>query len=313
MKNFKGLQYGDYLIEEYIGKSTWRAKCQKCGLERTYKTANIKPERENGGQCPCSKSGVEKGMRFGRLTILERDLTKKDREGISWLCKCDCGNITSVKTKHLKSGNTKSCGCYSLDKASENIQKWNEEHNEDLVGQVFTKLTVIRLATEQEIFNRPRGQRYWLCQCECGGQHVASTSDLKAGKVASCGCMNSKGEAIIAKLLTESNISFCKQITFENLKSESNKPYAFDFAVLKDGVVYYLIEFDGIQHFDPNHQFGEKFEAFSKIQLRDTIKNNWCAQQNIPLIRIPYTKLETLTIKDLLLETSKYIVKGEVM
>ena len=46
MKNFKGLQYGDYLIEEYIGKSTWRAKCQKCGLERTYKTANIKPERE---------------------------------------------------------------------------------------------------------------------------------------------------------------------------------------------------------------------------------------------------------------------------
>lgn len=45
MKNFKGLQYGDYLIEDYIGEGTWHAKCQKCGLERTYKTASIKPKR----------------------------------------------------------------------------------------------------------------------------------------------------------------------------------------------------------------------------------------------------------------------------
>lgn len=313
MKNFKGLQYGDYLIEDYIGKSTWRARCQKCGLERTYKTDNIKPERENGGQCPCSKSGIEKGMRFGRLTVLERDLTKKDKEGISWLCKCDCGNITSVKTKHLKSGNTKSCGCYNLDRALENIQKWNEEHNENLVGQVFTKLTVIRLATDQEAFNRPRKPRYWLCQCECGGQHIASTSDLKMGKVASCGCMNSKGEAIIAKILFESNISFCKQVTFDDLKGESGKHYAFDFAVLKGDTIQYLIEFDGIQHYDSTRQFSKDKEAFEEIKRRDSLKNKWCEEKRIPLIRIPYTKLETLRIDDLLLETSKYIMKGKVM
>lgn len=253
MKNFKGLQYGDYLIEDYIGKGTWRARCQKCGLERTYKTANIKPEREKGGQCPCSKSGIKIGDKFARLTVLSRDLTKETGDGIFWNCVCDCGCLASVRTKDLKSGNTKSCGCYNKDKAIENIRQWNEKNNEDLKGQVFTKLTVVRLATEQETFNRPRGPRYWLCRCECGGEHVASTSDLRMGKVASCGCMNSKGEAVIAKLLTESNISFCKQITFENLKGKNNKPYAFDFAVLKGGSVYYLIEFDGIQHFDSNH------------------------------------------------------------
>ena len=313
MKNFKGLQYGDYLIEDYIDKSTWRAKCQKCGLERTYKTVNIKPERENGGQCPCSKSGIEKGMRFGRLVVLERDLTKKDREGISWLCECDCGNITSVKTKHLKSGNTKSCGCYNKDKAIENIRQWNEKNNEDLVGQIFTKLTVIRLAAEEEIERRPKGPRYWVCQCECGNTHIASTSDLKGGKVASCGCMNSKGEAIIAKILFESNISFCKQVTFDDLKSESGKPYAFDFAVLKGGAIWYLIEFDGIQHYDPTRQFGKDKETFEKIKMRDSLKNKWCEEKHIPLIRIPYTKLETLRIEDLLLETSKYIMKGKVM
>ena len=86
MKNFKGLQYGDYLIEDYIGKGTWRAKCQKCGLERTYKTANIKPERENGGQCPCSKSGIKIGDKFTRLTVISRDLTREIGDGIFWNC-----------------------------------------------------------------------------------------------------------------------------------------------------------------------------------------------------------------------------------
>lgn len=313
MKNFKGLQYGDYLIEDYIGKGTWRAKCQKCGLERTYKTANIKPERENGGQCPCSKSGIKIGDKFARLTVLSRDLTKEPGDGIFWNCVCECGCLTSVRTKDLKSGNTKSCGCYNKDRAIENIRQWNEKNNEDLMGQIFTKLTVTRLATEEEIERRPKGSRYWVCQCECGNTHIASTSDLKGGKVASCGCMNSKGEAIIAKILFESNISFCKQVTFDDLKSESGKHYAFDFAVLKDGAIWYLIEFDGIQHYDPTRQFGKDKETFEKIKRRDSLKNRWCEEKYIPLIRIPYTKLETLKIEDLLLETSKYIMKGKVM
>lgn len=313
MKQLQGTQFGDYIILDYLGKGTWHAQCQNCGLERTYKTANINPERPNGGRCTCKASGINIGDVYGRLTVVKRDLTQKDKEGISWICQCECGAFTSVKTKHLKSGNTKSCGCYNKDKAIENLQQWNKENNEDLTGRTFTKLTVIRLATEEEVFSRPQKNRYWLCQCECGGTHIASTSDLKMGKVASCGCMNSKGEAIIAKILTNSNLSFCKQITFEDLKGKNNKLYAFDFAVLKDGLIHYLIEFDGIQHSDPKHQFDGKLDTFLKIQERDIIKNNWCAQRNIPLIRIPYTKLETLSIEDLLLDTSKYIMKGKVM
>jgi hypothetical protein len=125
--------------------------------------------------------------------------------------------------------------------------------------------------------------------------------------------MNSKGEAIIAKILFESNIGFCKQVTFDDLKSESGKPYAFDFAVLKGGAIWYLIEFDGVQHYDPTRQFGKDKETFEKIKRRDSLKNRWCEEKHIPLIRIPYTKLETLRIEDLLLETSKYIMKGKVM
>ena len=50
-------------------------------------------------------------------------------------------------------------------------------------------------------------------------------------------------------------------------------------------------------------------ENFLKTQERDALKNQWCKDNNIPLIRIPYTHLNDLKIEDLLLETSEYIVK----
>ena len=40
------------------------------------------------------------------------------------------------------------------------------------------------------------------------------------------------------------------------------------------------------------------------------IKNNWCKTNNIPIIRIPYTHYDTLTLEDLVLNTSKYIIEG---
>ena len=51
-----------------------------------------------------------KGKKFGRLTPIERVLLKGKTERV-WLCQCDCGNVTYLKTNLLTSGNTKSCGC----------------------------------------------------------------------------------------------------------------------------------------------------------------------------------------------------------
>ena len=46
-------------------------------------------------------------------------------------------------------------------------------------------------------------------------------------------------------------------------------------------------------------------------QQRDIFKNNWCLENNIPLIRIPYTHLNNLCIEDLLLQSSKYLIRKE--
>jgi len=51
-----------------------------------------------------------KGKRFSNLIVIERDfLNQTDRP--LWICKCDCGNTTKVKSVYLMKGDTKSCGC----------------------------------------------------------------------------------------------------------------------------------------------------------------------------------------------------------
>lgn len=57
--------------------------------------------------------------------------------------------------------------------------------HENLVGKQFGRLTVISLH-----HLAPRSQRYWLCRCECGNEHVVQSQCLKAGKTRSCGCLH---------------------------------------------------------------------------------------------------------------------------
>lgn len=59
------------------------------------------------------------GQVFGRLTVLNRDEKDKNKSGYKYLCKCECGNISSVRGDGLKRGSVKSCGCYHAQRASE--------------------------------------------------------------------------------------------------------------------------------------------------------------------------------------------------
>ena len=52
------------------------------------------------------------GCRFNRLVVLKEWGRKYRRREITWLCKCDCGNLKEVTGNHLRMGNVKSCGCY---------------------------------------------------------------------------------------------------------------------------------------------------------------------------------------------------------
>ena len=53
------------------------------------------------------------GQRFGRLVVLSSKGTNNFRKAL-WLCRCDCGGELVVVAGHLRSGNTKSCGCLQV-------------------------------------------------------------------------------------------------------------------------------------------------------------------------------------------------------
>ena len=98
-------------------------------------------------------------------------------------------------------------------------------------------------------------------------------------------------------MLNEANIFYEREKIFKN------SSFRFDFFVENQ----YIIEYDGKQHFQDS-QWGNHLKTAKETQKRDKEKNNWCKEHNIPIIRIPYTIFNQLTIKDLLLETSSFIV-----
>lgn len=61
------------------------------------------------------KSADLTGKRFGRLVAIERSDSLNGHA--RWRCKCDCGKECVVHTASLKSGNTRSCGCYKTENA----------------------------------------------------------------------------------------------------------------------------------------------------------------------------------------------------
>ena len=135
----------------------------------------------------------------------------------------------------------------------------------------------------------------WLCKCQCGNELIVSASNLKSGNTKSCGCLiKSAGESKIEELLTQNNIIFEAQKTFDSCRFNLTNALArFDYYLPAYNI---LIEYDGIQHFKQRN--GR--EELSKIQERDRYKTQWCKENNIPLIRIPYTDYNKLSIEYLL-------------
>jgi hypothetical protein len=99
-------------------------------------------------------------------------------------------------------------------------------------------------------------------------------------------CKQSKGEKSIKYFLDKNNISHTTQYKYKDCVYKKELP--FDFAVLnKDGLVKFLIEYQGEQHFN-KFRFINGDKNFETRQLRDKIKYNYCKEHNIPLYYITY-------------------------
>ena len=118
---------------------------------------------------------------------------------------------------------------------------------------------------------------------------------LLNGHKTSCGCIRSIGEQKIIELLQTQNIEFEKEKTFVNCRyPDTSGVCRFDFYLPQFNV---LLEYDGEQHYIG---WGHKEEELNNLLAHDAYKNQWCKENNIALIRIPYTDYTKLTTEYLL-------------
>ena len=104
-------------------------------------------------------------------------------------------------------------------------------------------------------------------------------------------CNQSKGEITIEKYLIKNNIKYTEQKTFDDCKYK--KLLLFDFYLYQYNI---CIEFDGEQHFNPRKHFGG-IKSLELQQKRDSIKNQYCKDNNIKLLRIKYNENIEKSIK----------------
>ena len=234
------------------------------------------------------------GKTFNRLTVLYKTDKKQGNDWI-WHCKCECGNECDIVGASIRANRTKSCGCLKQEK-----DKMPKGNVKDEIGNKYGHLTVIARAGSSE-----GGQAMWECECDCAAKThiIVLGNNLRRGHTQSCGCdRRSHGELTVEQLLRENGIPFIQE--YKPFRFSSGANASFDFYVDNK----YIIEYDGETHYKYNlHGWHDEYQMKAQ-QERDIIKTQWCKENNIPLIRIPYWHLKDLTIEDLKLETSKFIV-----
>ena len=108
-------------------------------------------------------------------------------------------------------------------------------------------------------------------------------------------CTQSHGERSITLWLKNNLIDFIPQYKFDNCRDQ--EPLPFDFYLPKHNI---CIEYDGVQHFQPVNFGGISDECaminFAKTQRHDNIKNNYCSQNKIILVRISYLEKKNIDI-----------------
>lgn len=123
-------------------------------------------------------------------------------------------------------------------------------------------------------------------------------------------CSMSAGEQDVSVWLDNSIYSYKYNHPIKEITENKYSILKFDFRVLnekQDFVTY--IEFDGQQHFMANDWF-DKGESLEARQKRDKIKDDYCAENKLRLLRVPYTKRRK--IPEILDNYFQSIEKGEI-
>jgi hypothetical protein len=141
-----------------------------------------------------------------------------------------------------------------------------------------------------------------LWECEMGHRWKSRPNDIKNNNQWCPICNESFGERTINNLLVKLNINFIREHKFDDCKGKRRK-LPFDFYLPEYNL---LIEYDGKQHSTPVNFYGcsndNAVKSYNELQKNDHIKNKYCKDKNIQLIRISHkiNNIEEFLINKLL-------------
>lgn len=268
---------------EYINRKTKMRFICECGNE--FENTLAAMEARNKQYCnECSNKKMH-----DRFVKTQEQFEKEmlEKLGDEYILLSQYKNInTKVLIKHLKCNNSwevrpssllhQNCRCPFC--CSNNIKKDTEQFKREvyeLTKGEFEVLSEYVNAKIQILMKHNKcGNKWW----------VEPTNFLSYHSCIFCSS-RSKGEDKISEILNKKGIDYEREKRFEGCKGKRKLPFDF---YLNDFNI--LIEYDGIQHFKPS--FNEK--EFKNIKINDEIKNKFCKDNNIKLIRIPYWDFDNI-------------------
>lgn len=156
------------------------------------------------------------------------------------------------------------------EKFPEIAEEWDYEKNKNLKPEDVNKSSSRKV--------------WWKCKnSHCSYRRISSRTRY-GSRVTCLQCSKSRsvGELRVEKFLSSLEIEFEKQKVFPDCRDI--KVLKFDFCITYYGIEA-LIEFDGIHHFQPVKAYGGD-NSLLDYQRKDKIKNTYCEENSIPLLRI---------------------------
>lgn len=188
-----------------------------------------------------------------------------------------CGNIFNMAPNDFLKGQ-RCPSCYGTPKKTTNQFKKEVKH---LYGNEYIVLSQYKGNKEKIKMKHNLCGYIW---------ETTPNTFLKGTLCPKCAVI-SKGELKIRRYLRKHNIDFKEQFIID--KCRYKKPLPFDFAIFKNNKLEFLIEYNGEQHFKPM-RFKNAKKKFKETIRNDKIKREYCKNNNIKLIEIPYTQFKNI-------------------
>jgi len=206
--------------------------------------------------------------------LLKPFIYKNQKTNIHLKCKKD--NYEWISNYQNFTDSKRGCA-----RCSHNNKLTQEEANEN----VLTKCKEMNYTLAEPFIYIGAGKTKLHIKCNIDGHCWTPIYNNLINKKYGCPkCNNiSKGERIIFSILNKKNIFYNTQYKFDDCVDKYS--LKFDFYLPDYNM---CIEYDGIQHYEIINFFGGEKE-FQNRQKRDNIKTQYCKDNNIKLLRIPYT------------------------